>query len=320
MLTFYQCCRSCLFVFYVFLWATGLMPSALQQTVENCSTQGALAGIIAAFQAIFILMMAGTPQLFHRRKQRSAKTMPKSMIIGVLSIIAIYLLVNGAILYVVPVSQLAGTKLACSHGYGTLVWAWDDTVRYRFFLISVWVSSTLSRCLHQGSFIPWAGINLFIPAATWVNKTGTPWLALILTTPVYAPDSIGQGYLWQTFGYCHLLFFVLSYTAGFVSLIRLRGLNRIYRALIKCRYIPFTHFINYTLVVVSAGAVYSDLNSSKYGLIFGGIVPSLFGCKIPQPIKINRITLGCWWISPAIDRRYKFAHVSFFLWWSPSQW
>ena len=46
--------------------------------------------------------------------------MPKSMIIGVLSIIAIYLLVNGAILYVVPVSQLAGTKLAAATAMGLL--------------------------------------------------------------------------------------------------------------------------------------------------------------------------------------------------------
>ena len=270
MLTFTNAAGLVLFVVLCFVMGHRVEASALQQTVERTAAPGGMAGIIAALQDIFYTYDGWhTASYFSEENKDPAKTMPKSMIIGVLSIIAIYLLVNGAILYVVPVSQLAGTKLAAATAMGLLFGPEMTQYVTVFLLISV-----LGILNSQSMFAPrviysMSRDHLFIPAATWVNKTGTPWLALILTTSlsvlliVSGKDTCGR------LSDIAIFFFVLSYTAGFVSLIRLRkvepDLPRPYK-------VPLYPFLPILLTILSllflAGAVYSDLNSSKYGLIF----------------------------------------------------
>ncbi len=270
LLTFTNAAGLLVFVILCFTMGHRVDPTALQQTVEKTAAPGALAGIIAALQAIFYTYDGWhTASYFTEENKDPAKTMPKSMIIGVVSIIAIYLLVNGAILYVVPIDQLAGTKLAAATTMGLLFGPQMTQYVTVFLLISV-----LGILNSQSMFAPrviysMSRDKLFIPSATWVNKNGTPWLALILTTSLSVLLILSGKDTCGRLSDIAIFFFVLSYTAGFVSLIRLRktepDLPRPYK-------VPLYPFLPLLLTFLSllflTGAVYSDLESSKYGLIF----------------------------------------------------
>ncbi|MBP6397259.1 MAG: APC family permease [Saprospiraceae bacterium] len=269
-LTYTNAAGLILFVILCFTMGHSIDPTQLQATVERTAAPGMLAGIITALQAIFYTYDGWhTASYFSEENKDPAKTLPRSMIIGVLSIIAIYMLVNGAILYVVPIEQLAGTKLAASTAMGLLFGPEATQFVTVFLLISV-----LGILNSQSMFAPrviysMGRDGLFIKPTTWVNGKGTPWLALVLTTSLSVllilsgKDTCGRLSDIATF------FFVLSYTAGFVSLIRLRtvepDLPRPYK-------VPFYPYLPILLTLMSllflVGAVYSDLNSSKYGLIF----------------------------------------------------
>jgi len=111
--------------------------------------------------------------------------------------------------------------------------------------------------------------KLFFPAASLVNKMGTPSVAMPLTA------LLSIGLILSGKDTCGILsdiatfFFVMSYAAGFAALIRLRytepELNRPFKA-------PWFPYLPYLLLGLSvmflAGAVYTDLNSSKFALIF----------------------------------------------------
>ncbi|MBK7787889.1 MAG: APC family permease [Saprospiraceae bacterium] len=269
-LTYTNAAGLIVFVIICFTMGHNIDPTQLQATIERTAAPGMLAGIITALQAIFYTYDGWhTASYFSEENKDPAKTLPRSMIIGVLSIIAIYMLVNGAILYVVPIEQLAGTKLAAATAMGLLFGPEATQFVTVFLLISV-----LGILNSQSMFAPrviysMGRDGLFVKATTWVNSKGTPWLALVLTTSLSVllilsgKDTCGRLSDIATF------FFVLSYTAGFVSLIRLRtvepDLPRPYK-------VPFYPYLPILLTLMSllflVGAVYSDLNSSKYGLIF----------------------------------------------------
>jgi APA family basic amino acid/polyamine antiporter len=269
-LTYTNAAGLILFVILCFTMGHSIDPTQLQATVERTAAPGMLAGIITALQAIFYTYDGWhTASYFSEENKDPAKTLPRSMIIGVLSIIVIYLLVNGAILYVVPIEQLAGTKLAAAAAMGLLFGPEATQFVTVFLLISV-----LGILNSQSMFAPrviysMGRDGLFVKATTWVNSKGTPWLALVLTTSLSVllilsgKDTCGRLSDIATF------FFVLSYTAGFVSLIRLR---RVEPDLPRPYKVPFYPYLPILLTLMSllflVGAVYSDLNSSKYGLIF----------------------------------------------------
>lgn len=270
LLTYTNAAGLILFVILCFSMGHQVDPTQLQATMERTAAPGMLAGIITALQAIFYTYDGWhTASYFSEENKDPAKTLPRSMTIGVLSIIAIYLLVNGAILYVVPIEQLAGTKLAAATAMGLLFG--PDATRFVtvFLLISV-----LGILNSQSMFAPrviysMGRDGLFIKATTWVNKKGTPWLALVLTTSLSVLLILSGKETCGRLSDIATFFFVLSYTAGFISLIRLRtvepDLPRPYK-------VPFYPYLPILLTVLSllflVGAVYSDLKSSQYGLIF----------------------------------------------------
>ena len=111
--------------------------------------------------------------------------------------------------------------------------------------------------------------NLFVKALTKVNKVGTPSVAMPLTAflsillILSGKDTCGRLSDIATF------FFVLSYVAGFSALIKLRysepNLERPFKA-------PWFPYLPYFLIITSllflGGAVYGDIESSKFALIF----------------------------------------------------
>src|SRR4029450_8787979 len=74
-----------------------------------------LSGLMVALQAIVITYAGWQSPLYFMEEDRDpTRNLPRTMIGGVLSGIGIYLLVNVALLKVLPMSELAGATLAAA--------------------------------------------------------------------------------------------------------------------------------------------------------------------------------------------------------------
>ena len=241
--------------------------------IENLSqvnTTAGIVGIIAALQAIFYTYDGWhTASYFSEENTNPAKTLPKSMTLGVLGIIVIYILVNGAILYVIPIDQLAGSKLAAADAVKIIFGEGSSRVVTAFLLISILGIVNAQIMFAPRVIFSMGRDGLFIKSMTRVNKWGTPAIAMPITGILSVALILSGRDTCGILSDIATFFFVLSYAAGFAAMIRLRysepELERPFKA-------PFFPYLPGALFIVSmiflGGAVYSDLNSSKFALIF----------------------------------------------------
>lgn len=259
-----------LFVAVCFIFGNNPQSTQLADTVADTAVPLTFIGIIGALQAIFYTYDGWhTATYFTEENTDPAKTMPKSMITGVILIIVIYLAVNGAILYALPQAMLMNSKLAAADTISYIFGEGYSKIITLFLMISILGIVNAQIMFAPRVIYSMSRDQLFFNAATRVNAAGTPSVAMPLTAflsvllILSGKDTCGKLSDIATF------FFVLSYAAGFAALIRLRysepTLPRPYKA-------PLFPVLPYFLIVLSVlflvGAVYSDLHSSKFALIF----------------------------------------------------
>jgi APA family basic amino acid/polyamine antiporter len=189
----------------------------------------------------------------------------RSMLGGVLLIIAIYLVVNLAYVYVLPMSQLAGENFAAGAVANKIFGAYGDkTIRVLAILslLSTINAYTLTapRILYAMSCD-----ELFARRATRVNKGGTPTVTLLIST-VAAVLFISFRSFEQVLA-ALAFFFVANYTMAYLSLIVLRrrepDLPRPYRA---WGYPWTTGIVLLGSIAFLVGAVLSDKRDSLFAL------------------------------------------------------
>jgi APA family basic amino acid/polyamine antiporter len=188
----------------------------------------------------------------------------RSMIGGVLVVIAIYLVVNLAYVFVLPMSQLAGEKFAAGAVANKIFGVYGDrTIRVLAILslLSTINAYTLTapRILYAMSCD-----ELFAHRATKVNKGGTPTVTLLISTVVavlFIYRSFEQVLAALAF------FFVANYAMAYLSVIVLRwrepDLPRPYRA---WGYPWITILVLLGSIAFLIGAVLSDKRHSLFAL------------------------------------------------------
>lgn len=258
------------FISVCFIYGQNISSEQLKATVEATAKPALLIGIISALQAIFYTYDGWhTATYFTEENKDPAKTMPKAMITGVIAIIVIYFLVNAAILYVLPLETLKTSKLAAADAMGIIFG--QDAIKYVtiFLLISV-LGITNSQTMFAPRVIYSMGRDgLFGKFTTVVSKTGTPYLALFLTSGLSIMLILSGKDTCGILSDIATFFFVMSYAAGFVSLIRLRKTEPDLPRPFKAPFYPYLPiFLTILSVLFLIGAIYSDQASSKYGLIF----------------------------------------------------
>src|SRR5437868_2394511 len=137
--------------------------------------------IVLALQAVIYTYDGWYAVMYFGEEVRDpGKDIPKSMIGGVLSVMAIYLLVNAANIYVLPMSRIAGQDLALGRAAGALFGHAGDTLLRVLVIISM--LSGINAYHLMGSRIPLAMSRdgLLPKKVTTVNR-GTPTVALFLT-------------------------------------------------------------------------------------------------------------------------------------------
>lgn len=258
------------FVFMCFIYGGDVKTQDLVATTQRVAQPALLTGLIIALQQVFYTFDGWhTAAYFTEENTDPAKNLPKSMISGVLVVIAIYLLVNLAILYIMPIEVLATSKLAAADAIRLIFGEKSGKIVTFFLMVSI-----LGMLNAQIMFAPrviysMSKDGLFFKLAQKVNSGGTPAVAMPLTGICSILLIISGKETCERLSDIAVFFFVMTYVAGFASVIMLRrkepNLSRPYKV-IGYPYIPFILII--ISIMFLAGAVYSDINSSIYALIF----------------------------------------------------
>ncbi len=258
------------FVIICFIYGGDVKGTELVATTEKVSKPALLTGLIVSLQSVFYTFDGWhTAAYFSEENTDPAKNLPKSMISGVLVIVAIYLLVNLAILYIMPMNMLVTSKLAASDAI-KLIFGEKSAMVVTFFLtLSIFGILNAQIMFSPRVIYSMSRDGLFFKAAQKVNNGGTPAIAMPLTGICSILLILSGKDTCEKLSDIAVFFFVLCYIAGFASLIMLRKKEPELPRPYKVFGYPF---IPWLLIVISllflTGAVYQDIKSSGYALIF----------------------------------------------------
>jgi APA family basic amino acid/polyamine antiporter len=258
------------FVLVCFLYGGNVDAVALQETAVKVQRPALYLGIITALQAIFYTFDGWhTASYFSEENVDPVKSLPRSMIYGILVIIGIYLLVNAAILYVIPVDVLAGSKLAASDAIGYIFGPGSARVVTFFLMISILGLMNAQVMFSPRVIYSMSRDGLFPAFALRVNAAGTPSLAMVFTVTLSVLLILAGREICAILSDIAVFFFVISYISGFSSLIRLRKTEPTLPRPFK---VPGFPYVPYALVIISVlfliGAVIQDQKSSVFALAF----------------------------------------------------
>jgi len=178
-------------------------------------------GIILALQAVVIAYGGWQSALYFTEEDRDpSRNLPRAMIGGVLSVIGVYLLVNLALLAVLPISDLAKSTLPGADAAAII--AGDRGKQILTVLSVVSLLPLLNAILMIGTRILFAmGRDGFVPRRmAAVNEGGTPGIATLVTTGV-AVLLIASG-TFQTLIALASVFLAANYAVCCLALVVLR--------------------------------------------------------------------------------------------------
>jgi APA family basic amino acid/polyamine antiporter len=222
--------------------------------------------VILALQGVIYTYDGWTGVIYFSEEVRNpARDIPRAMFGGVLSVIAIYLLVNLAIVYVLPITEVAGSDLALGKAAEALFGPNGDRIFRTVMILSM--LSAVNACQLMASRVLFAMSRdgLFSTQGARANRGGTPSVALSFSTAV-AGAFILTGTVNQVLAVV-AFFFVVNYAISFfvVFLLRKRepDRDRPYRAF---GYPWTTGFSLLGSLAFLIGAVTSDTRNSLYAL------------------------------------------------------
>ena len=198
----------------------------------SLTTQGAqqmpagfalLAALVLALQSVIYTYDGWNGVVyFSEEVTNPGRDIPRSMIGGVLLVIAIYLLVNLALLYVLPISAIAGQDFAAGAAAQVIFGRYGDTIFRSLTIISMLSAINAYHLMSTRVLFAISRDGLFAKQAAAVNKGGTPTVALIMSVAV-AVLFIVFGETFEKVIAALAFFFVANYTLSFVSVFVLRS-------------------------------------------------------------------------------------------------
>jgi APA family basic amino acid/polyamine antiporter len=193
----------------------------------------ALSGVVVALQATIITYGGWQSALYFTEEDRDpTRNLPRAMIGGVVGVIVIYLLVNIALLAILPMSQLAGSKQPASDAAGFILGERGGQIITILSIVSL--VPLLNAIMMIGTRVLFAmGRDRLLWSRTAsVNAGGTPGAATLVTT-VVAVVLIATGSFERLIALA-AFFLALNYAVCCVALVVLRrrepGTARPFRA------------------------------------------------------------------------------------------
>jgi basic amino acid/polyamine antiporter, APA family len=148
------------------------------------------------------------------------RDVPRAIFGSVFSVMGIYLLLNLAVLYVLPMREIAGNDFALGAAAARIFGKYGDPVIRSIMIVSILSSLNANQIFCTRTLYAMSCDGLFFGRASRVNKGGTPVLALFLSTVA--------GVLFLLTGTFERVidmlsfFFVANYTLSYSSLFLLR--------------------------------------------------------------------------------------------------
>ena len=158
---------------------------------------------------------------FSEEVERPGRDIPRALFGGVLSVIAIYLLVNLALLYVLPLSKIAGQGFAAGAAAQVIFGEYGDTVFRSLTIVSMLSAINALHLMATRVLYAMSRDGLFVRQAAHVNQGGTPTVSLFVSTTV-AVMFIVFGQTFEKVITVLAFFFVTNYTLSFISVFVLR--------------------------------------------------------------------------------------------------
>ena len=248
------------------------------------STVGGFAAFLLAAQSVIYAYDGWSgPIYFSEELDDPARQIPRSMFYGLLCVAAIYLAINAAFMYAVPLSVLAGSPLAAAT-VGNALFGNRCEMLVRIVVV-VSLPSAVNACLLMGSRVLYSVSRdgLGIPMATRVNRGGTPVTALIASS-VVSLAFLATG-TFNSIIAIAAFFFVASYALSFAGVFVLRRREpqalRPYRAVGH----PWTTgFVLLGSLAFLASAVVADRRNSVYGLAIVLVSYPVF--RLTRPMRV----------------------------------
>ena len=207
--------------------------------------------MLGVFKALQLIM--GTydgwmsVSFFAEEDNDPSKNIPKSYLLGAASIAVLYILINGAILYVLPVETIAKSPLAASDAANAAFGGWSGTLMTAVAIFSL-VSILNAYMLIPSRILFGLGRDgFFIPQSTIVNKGGTPYYALILCY-LFALVLTVYSSFEQLFGLATIMMTLVTGFA-FASLIKLRYSQPDFPRPYKTFGYPFSTYLTLTITI-----------------------------------------------------------------------
>ncbi len=237
-------------------------------TTQSHATPITLAAVIISLQAAIYTYDGWSGVIyFSEEVKESSRNIPRALFSGVLTITAIYLLVNVALLYVLPMSRMVGKEFAAGEAANVIFGVHGDTIFRCLTIVSMLSAVNALHLMATRVVFAMSRDGLFWTRASVVNEGGTPTIALARSLFV-ALMFIIFGEKFETVITVLAFFFVVDYILSFVSLFVLRWrepeMPRPYRAW-GYPITPALALIGSALFL--AGAIRADTRHSVYALV-----------------------------------------------------
>lgn len=187
----------------------------------GAATMPLAVAIVLALQAVIYTYDGWTgPIYFSEEMKQPGREIPRAMFGSVFSIMGIYLLVNIATLYVLPVSRIAGDNFALGTVAGLFFGPLGRKAVFALMLVSLLSAVNANTLMATRVLFAVSRDGLVTRWAARVNPGGTPTTALLAGTFV-AVAFIATG-TFEAVTEMLAYFFVANYTISFLTLFVLR--------------------------------------------------------------------------------------------------
>lgn len=188
--------------------------------------------ILFGLQAVFYTIDGWDGIIYFGEEVRNpGRNIPRAIFGSVATIMGIYLLINAAVLYVLPMSQIVGNTFVLGTAAEKIFGPYGDTLIRAIMVVSLLSCLNANQLFCSRTLYAMSCDRLFFRSFTRVNPGGTPTLSLLLSTLVGVLFVLGS---FEIVIAMLSFFFVANYTLTYSSLFALRKkepeMERPYRA------------------------------------------------------------------------------------------
>jgi APA family basic amino acid/polyamine antiporter len=218
---FQQAATAVKFLAFVVLVFAAFAIHGFSIPPDSSAPAASAAGMVFALQAVVITFGGWQSALYFSEEDRSPEAnIPRSMIGGVVAVIVIYLLINVALLSLLPLGDLARSTLPAADAAGVLVGPSGHVIITVLSLISL--PPMLNAIIMIGTRILFAmgRDGLFWRKTATIGAGGTPTIAMLVTTAVAVAGIVSGTF--QRLVAITAFYLVLDYAICCLGLIVLR--------------------------------------------------------------------------------------------------